>query len=73
MCILSNTVCFVVARQLINNVIISQQLETEGLQQQIIAGRIYDYIVDFWISPYVVIDNILLESQPGLKPYPFSM
>ena len=73
MCILSNTVCFVVARQLINNVIISQQLETEGSQQQIIAGRIYDYIVDFWISPYVVIDNILLESQPGLKPYPFSM
>jgi hypothetical protein len=46
-------------------------LETEGSQQQIIAGRIYDYIVDFWISPYVVIDNFLIERQPGLKPYPF--
>ena len=47
------------------------QLENEGAEEQEIAARIYDYIVKFWASPYVVIDEFLAANLDP-KPYPFS-
>ena len=49
-----------------------KQLESEGFQQQMIAGRIYDYITNFWVSPYVTIDEILARGD-GTRPRPYPM
>ena len=34
------------------------QLENEGIIQQQIASRIYDYISTQWVKPYPVVDDI---------------
>lgn len=46
-------------------------LENEGAEEQEIVARIYDYIVKYWASPYVVIDEFMAENLDP-KPYPFS-
>ena len=46
------------------------QVENDGITQKTVASRIYDYIVEFWASAFVVQDNILAES---LDPKPFPM
>jgi len=52
--------------------IFSMQLEVD-IEQCQIAERLYQYMYDFWISPYPIVDELLIEDADP-KPFPlFSM
>ena len=48
--------------------IFSIQLEVD-IEQCQIAERLYQYMYDFWISPYPIVDELLIEDADP-KPFP---